>query len=213
MGYSVSLDDKFWEKPLDTAQPVNLVRSNNYVTPAGVESVVDYFWKKSGYKVDTFHPVEKLDLVNKQWVVQTGKKAENFDCVVTTMPVPQLLGEYPAPEGMIGGNFHDIIRGDQKLYDNLRSIQFNSVFCLGLFYGTQIQPGVHGINWKAKYFPQDPFIRFISIDNLKRGDSQSHLSLSVQSQLSYAKENLHKTKQEMPSSLLRQLNSILPSLP
>ena len=50
---SVSLDDKFCEESSsDQSQPVNLVRSCNYVSPFGVESIVNYFWKKSGCVVD-----------------------------------------------------------------------------------------------------------------------------------------------------------------
>ena len=211
-GISVSLDDKFWEDPQESDQPVYLVRSSNYVTPAGVESIVDYFWRKSGCLVDTFHPLQKLDLVDRQWVAKTGRKVEQFDCVVTTMPIPQLLGEFPAPEGVMKGNFLDIIKKDEMLYNNLRSIKFNSIFCLGLFYDSPLKENL-GLNYKFKYFPQDPVIRFISMDNLKRGDSQSPTCISVQSQVSYAKQNLHKTKQEMTGPLLTHLHSILPNLP
>ena len=137
---------------------------------------------------------------------------EKFDCVVTTLPIPQLLGEFPSPEGLVGGNFLDIIRTDEILYRNLRSIKYNSIFCLGLFYDTQIHASL-GLSWKAKYFPQDPVIRFISIDNLKRGDTHAPTCLSVQSQLRFAEQNLHRTKHEMAEPLLAHLRVLLPNLP
>lgn len=211
-GVSISLDDKFWEEPIHSSQPVNLVRSSNYVTPLGVESIVDYFWKKAGCEVGRFHPLQQLDLVDKQWVAKTGEKVDQFDCVVTTMPVPQLLGEFPAPEGLVGGNFLDIVKSDDALYNNLRSVKFNSIFCLGLFYDMSLTDML-GLNWKAKYFPLDPVIRYISMDNLKRGDTKSATCMSVQCQVSYAMQNMHKSKQEMIEPMMSHLTTLLPNLP
>jgi len=211
-GTSVSLDDKFWEEPSGESEPVSLARSSNYVTPLGVESIVNYFWKKSGCVVDGFHPLQELDMVNGKWIAKTGQKVEHFDLVVTTMPVPQLLGEYPAPEGLIRGNFLDYVKEDEQIYSNLRSVRFNSIFCLGLFYDKSLH-SMPGFNWKAKYFPLDPVIRYVSFDNLKRGDTKSPISMSVQCQVAYAMENKHKSKEEMRSPLMSHLSNLLPNLP
>jgi len=210
-GVYISLDDKFWEEPENREEPVNLVRSSNYVAPLGVESIVNYFWEKSGLMVDSFHPLQQLNKVGKKWVAKTGQKEEQYDCVVTTMPVPQLMGENPAPEGVIGGNFLDIIKEDQDLFNNLSSVKYNTIFCLGLFYDTALT-GL-GFNWKAKYFPRDPVIRYISIDNIKRGDKLSPTAIGVQCQVSYSMENRHRSKGEMTDLMMDHLNTLLPNLP
>jgi len=212
LGVSISLDDKFWEQPVDPHKPVTLVRSSNYVAPMGVESIVNYFWKKSGCVVKSFHPLEQLDMLNKEWVAKTGIKEEKYDCVVTTMPVPQLLGDSPAPEGIVSGNFLKIIRKDENLFRKLKSVKFNTIFCLGLFFDTSLNSEL-GFNWKAKYFPMDPVIRYISIDNLKRGDLMSPTSIAVQCQVSYSMANKHKSKEEMISPMMKHLNILLPNLP
>lgn len=211
-GVSISLDDKFWEEPVDSQTPVNLVRSSNYVAPMGVERIVNYFWEKSGCVVKSFHPLQQLDMLDKEWVAKTGTKEERYDCVVTTLPVPQLLGEAPAPEGNISGNFLKIIKEDELLFSNLKSVKYNTIFCLGLFYDTSLDSEL-GLNWKAKYFPMDPVIRYISMDNLKRGDVMSPTSIAVQSQVSYSMENKHRSKEEMISPMMNHLNTLLPNLP
>jgi len=211
-GISISLDDKFWEEPENESDPINLVRSTNFVTPKGVESIVNYFWNKSGCEVNSFHTLKELNLVDRTWKANTDKKQEEFDCVVTTMPVPQLLGENPAPEGMVQGNFLDIIKKDRLLYENLSCVKYNSIFCLGLFYDTRIHDSL-GLKWKAKYFPNDPVIRYISMDNLKRGDLKSPTCVGVQTQVSYSMANKHKSKQEMLEPILDHLQKLLPNLP
>lgn len=211
-GVSISLDDKFWEEPFDSKEPVNLVRSSNYVAPLGAESIVNYFWRKSGLDVKSSHPLQQLDKVEEGWVAKSDRKEEQFNCVVTTLPVPQLLGESPAPEGVIGGNFLDIIKKDKPLFNNLSSVKYNTVFCLGLFYDTTLHEKV-GFNWKAKYFPLDPVVRYISIDNLKRGDLKSPTTISVQCQVSYSMENRHKSKGEMANLMMEHLVTLLPNLP
>ncbi len=52
------------------------------------------------------------------------------------------------------------------LKDKLQKVSYSSRYAMGLFY----KPGtVLDIPWKAKYFYDDPCIRFVALDNKKRG--------------------------------------------
>merc|ERR1712020_76609 len=75
--------------------------------------------------------------------------SEMFDVVVTTLPVPQLLGTPPRPEGIIRGNWLDILKTDNcSEYEALLRVKYNTVFTLGLFYNKTLP-----ITWKVKYLP------------------------------------------------------------
>ena len=103
------------------------------------------------------------------------------------MPVPQLLGTLPRPEGAIQGDFLDVL--DPHIIDGLRSVRFNSVFCLGVFFDTAV---TESLRWQARYFPNDPVIRYVAIDNAKRGDRRGASSLVVQSHVGWAEEHLDR---------------------
>ena len=168
-------------------------------------------------ELEVLRPLEKLNHVNGhcpfrngKWVAKGGGREEEFDAVVTTMPVPQLLATPPRPEGFIEGNFLDVVPKD--ILNKLKAVRYNSVFCLGVFFDVAVAEAL-GISWRAKYFPEDPIIRYISIDTARRGHPSSPTSICVQSHVSFAAENLHKTKQEMQEPLLDALYRLLPELP
>ena len=175
------------------------------------------YWNHSGVDLEVLRPLERLNHVNGHcpftnghWLAVGGGKEEKFDAVVTTMPVPQLLATPPRPEGFIEGNFLDVVPLD--ILNKLKAVRYNSVFCLGVFFDVAVAEAL-GINWRAKYFPEDPVIRYISIDTARRGSPSSPASICVQSHVSYAEKNLHKTKQEMQEPLLAALYRLLPELP
>ena len=56
---------------------------------------------QSGVSVSSSQPLTSLNLVGERWEASSDGKTEEFDLVVTTLPVPQLLGTPPAPEGLI----------------------------------------------------------------------------------------------------------------
>jgi len=211
----VALDDKLWEvSPSRSSHQINLLRTTNYVAPQGSESVVNHLWDNCGVIVKTNHCLKNLDLIGNQWraTTENSEVSEDFDSVITTLPVPQLLGETPAPEGSIQGNFLDFLTEDPALSEKLYSIKYNSVFCLGVFYDEKVELG---FNWSAKYFPSDPYIRYVAVDSLKRGGEkcESPTTLVVQSQVRYAKQNLARSKEDMAAPLLKHLKRILPYLP
>ena len=175
------------------------------------------YWNHSGVELEVLRPLEKLNLVTSncpftsgKWMATGAGKEEEFEAVVTTMPVPQLLATPPRPEGYIEGNFLEVVPED--LLVKLKAVRYNSVFCLGVFFDVDVAEGL-GIKWKSKYFPEDPVIRYVSFDNSRRGDSSAPTSICVQSHVSFAEKNLHKTKQEMAEPLMDALYHLLPELP
>lgn len=57
---------------------------------------------------------------------------------------------------------------------NLESVSYSSRFAVGLFYGPDV---TLAIPWTAKYITDNPCIRFISVDNRKRGQSKYSLAI------------------------------------
>ena len=160
---SVSLDDKYWETPSQPDEATRLVRTLNYVAPEGTGSIVEHFFTKSGVEVQSSRPLTHLNLKTGEdsWEASSGGSgregghSERFDMVVTTLPVPQLLGTPPKPEGLIEGNWLDILKTDNYSgYEALLKVKYNTVFALGLFYNKTLP-----IPWKVKYLPKDPKIR------------------------------------------------------
>jgi len=213
----VALDHLYIKQPEEEGDPISLVMTDNYVAPLGTEEIVQDYWNHSGVELEVLRPLEKLNLVtsncpftNGKWMATGAGKEEEFEAVVTTMPVPQLLATPPRPEGYIEGNFLEVV--PQDLLVKLKAVRYNSVFCLGVFFDVDVAEGL-GIKWKSKYFPEDPVIRYVSFDNSRRGDSSAPTSICVQSHVSFAEKNLHKTKQEMAEPLMDALYHLLPELP
>uniref|UniRef100_A0A8D2MCF9 Amine oxidase domain-containing protein n=1 Tax=Zonotrichia albicollis TaxID=44394 RepID=A0A8D2MCF9_ZONAL len=66
--------------------------SRNFVAPQGISSVVKYYLEQSGAEVSYEQHVTHISLRDGRWEV--SRKAgppEQFDVVILTMPVPQIL--------------------------------------------------------------------------------------------------------------------------
>jgi len=206
---SVSLDDRYWQVPIQPDEATRLSRTINYVAPGGVETIVNYFFNKSGVTVNSRRPLTELRLAGERWEASSGGLTEKFDLVVSTLPVPQLLGSPPAPEGVIRGDWLDRVRTDNNaVYQDLLRVTYNTVFTLGLFYDKTLP-----IHWKVKYLPKDPIIRYISNDGLRRGSREAGTCVCVQSQVSYGELEAGRTKQEVLPDLLAHTRALVPLLP
>nr|XP_042118658.1 renalase [Peromyscus maniculatus bairdii] len=64
----------------------------NFVAPQGISSIIKHYLKESGAEVFFKQRVTQINLRNNKWEVskETGSP-EQFDIVVLTMPVPQIL--------------------------------------------------------------------------------------------------------------------------
>ncbi|KAG9484991.1 hypothetical protein GDO78_008216 [Eleutherodactylus coqui] len=163
----------------------------NLVTPQGG---ADVFYERH---------VTHINLREGRWeVCRKFGSPENFDIVVLTMPIPQIL--------QLQGDITKLIKESQRR--QLETVSYSSRYALGLFYetGTRID-----VPWAAKYINDNPCIRFISIDNKKRNVESSEIgsSLVVHTSVPFGKEHLEQDKEAVQPQILRELDSILPALP
>ncbi|NXF81219.1 RNLS Renalase, partial [Sclerurus mexicanus] len=192
-------------KPLTAPVEGLVVRegSCNYVAPQGISSVVKYFLKKSGAVVLYEQRVTHISLRDGKWEV--SRKAgppEQFDVVILTIPVPQIL--------QLQGDIVNIINESQK--QRLECVSYSSRYALGLFYeaGARI-----AVPWAARYIADNPCVRFVSIDNKKRNVESPEVgpSLVVHTTVMFGSEHLDSDPAEVQQIILSHLESIVPSLP
>ncbi|XP_043912239.1 renalase isoform X2 [Protopterus annectens] len=193
-------------KPLTAAVDGMIVsdpRSQNFVTPLGMSSIVKHYLQESGAEVTYNCLVTHMYLRNGKWEVQRKSgSSEMFDIVVLTMPVPQIL--------QLQGDITKCITDSQR--QQMESVIYSSRYALGLFYeaGTQID-----VPWAAKYISDNPCIRFISIDDKKRSvDSPTcGPAVVVHTSVSFGKEHLEEEKEEVQPLILKHLENLMPDLP
>nr|XP_014352485.1 PREDICTED: renalase [Latimeria chalumnae] len=64
----------------------------NFVTPQGVASIIKHYLKESGSDVNYDSHVHHIYFKNRRWEVsRKAGSSEQFDIVILTMPVPQIL--------------------------------------------------------------------------------------------------------------------------
>uniref|UniRef100_A0A8C8SDA0 Renalase, FAD dependent amine oxidase n=1 Tax=Pelusios castaneus TaxID=367368 RepID=A0A8C8SDA0_9SAUR len=177
--------------------------SRNFVTPQGISSIVKHYLTESGAEVFYEHHVTHIYLRGGKWEVckKTGSP-EQFDIVVLTIPVPQIL--------QLQGDIVNIIKESQK--QQLESVSYSSRYALGLFYeaGTWID-----VPWAAQYITNNPCIRFISIDNKKRNIESSEFgpSVVVHTSVPFGIAHLEWDMEKVQQIILDQLENIMPGLP
>ncbi|XP_014822140.1 PREDICTED: renalase isoform X2 [Calidris pugnax] len=177
--------------------------SCNYMAPQGISSVVKYYLNKSGADVFYEQHVTCISLRDGKWEVSRKMAPpEQFDIVILTMPVPQIL--------QLQGDIVNIINESQK--QQLESARYSSRYALGLFYeaGTRID-----VPWAAQYITDNPCIRFISIDNKKRNIESPEIgpSVVVHTTVTFGSKYLDSDPGEVQQLILSHLERIVPSLP
>ncbi|KAM5236459.1 renalase [Ctenodactylus gundi] len=175
----------------------------NFVAPQGISSVVQHYLKKSGAEVYFRRCVTHINLRNDRWeVTKEAGSPEEFDVVVLTMPVPQIL--------QLQGDVVNLISECQR--QQLESVSYSSRYALGLFYeaGTKID-----VPWAGQYITSNPCIRFISIDNKKRDIESSEVgpSLVIHTTVPFGLTYLEHSIEDVQELILQQLENVLPGLP
>lgn len=193
-------------KPLASSVEGMMARDQgdqNYVTPAGVSSIVKHYLKQSGAEVFFDHHVTHIYRRGASWeVTRKGGVTEEFDVVVLTMPVPQIL--------QLQGDVGSLMGEGQRR--QLEEVSYSSRYALGLFYAPQAHIDVP---WAAKYVSNNPCIRFIAIDDKKRStESPDHgPSMVVHTSVPFGMRHLEQDKEEVEPLILEELNKLLPGLP
>ncbi|KAM6329983.1 renalase [Podargus strigoides] len=177
--------------------------SCNYMAPQGLSSVVKYYLNQSDADVFYEQHVTHISLRDGKWEVSRKMgPPEEFDIVILTIPVPQIL--------QLQGDIVNIISESQK--QQLESACYSSRYALGLFYeaGTRID-----VPWAAQYITDNPCIRFISIDNKKRNIESPEIgpSVVVHTTVTFGSEHLDSDPAEVQQLILSHLERIVPSLP
>ncbi|XP_051530609.1 renalase isoform X1 [Myxocyprinus asiaticus] len=194
-------------KPL--AAPVQGMMSKeeglvNYVTPSGVSSIVKHYLKESaGAEVLYNRHVTHIYQKNAGWeVCRKGGAPEQFDIVVLTMPVPQIL--------QLQGDVGSLMGENQRR--KLEAVSYSSRYALGLFYKADVRIDVP---WAAQYVSNNPCIRFIAIDDKKRNLELKDCgpSMVVHTSVPFGVLHLEEEKDAVQPIILKELEKVMPGLP
>uniref|UniRef100_A0A3Q2YLZ1 Renalase, FAD dependent amine oxidase n=1 Tax=Hippocampus comes TaxID=109280 RepID=A0A3Q2YLZ1_HIPCM len=164
--------------------------STDYVAPLGMSSVVKHFLRHSG-EPDLFleHQVSGLYRRGSSWEVHRKQgDSQNFDSVLLTIPVPQIL--------QLEGDLGDVLSVQQR--ELLHGVSYSSRFALALFFppGTDL-----GVPWGVRYYNNDD------------GGAGLGPSLVVHTGVPFGLQNLERNAEEVQPIILGELNRLLPALP
>ncbi|XP_026869234.2 renalase isoform X3 [Electrophorus electricus] len=178
--------------------------SVNYVTPSGVSSIVKHYLKESGAHVLFGHHVTHVCCKGSGWEVhQKGGSPEQFDVVVLTMPVPQIL--------QLQGDISSLMEEAER--QMLEDVSYSSRYALGLFYKAGVRISVP---WAAKYVSDNPCIRYVAIDDKKRNlevSEECGPSLVVHTTVPFGVQHIEETAEDVKSIILQELKNVMPDLP
>lgn len=176
-----------------------------YVTPAGVSSLVKYFVKQAGAELMYDSHVSKVDVEDNKVKLTTLKgDVELCDGVILTMPVPQIL--------QLDGSIQNLIESQPKVKENLENVSYSMRFAVGLFYDRGV---TLSYPWAVKYFRDNPCVCFISIDNKKRGIENSSVGPSavIHTSVHFGMKHIEEDKEQVKNIIMKHVKELLPDLP
>lgn len=185
----------------------HVVGTRHFVAPRGMRSIVEHFISKSGADVQFEHNLSGLKVETNGYVASTVNQelSETFDCVILTMPVPQIL--------QLSGSLPSLLDERPDIKNSLHHVQFSCRYALGVF----LPEGVSvGLDWAVKYF-DDSVIRFVAFDAGKRGiapETVKRQSLVVHTTVPFGLETINSDRDSVCSNIiLPRLYQLLPQLP
>ncbi|XP_060795740.1 renalase isoform X2 [Neoarius graeffei] len=173
----------------------------NYVAPSGTSSIVKHYLRESGAEVLFGHHVTHVYRRGPCWEVHRKEGSpEQFDVVVLTMPIPQIL--------QLQGDIGSLLSERQKLED----VSYSSRYALGLFYKASVQISVP---WVAKYVSNNPCIRYIATDDKKRNlvSEEFGPTVVVHTSVPFGIEHMEEATEEVQAIILQELQKVMPGLP
>lgn len=178
----------------------------HFVAPKGASSLVKHFLQQSNADTSFGRRVAEIfETDTGRWRVKSecGVEAE-FDAVVVTAPVPQVL--------QLGGEVHARLRQQPQLLQQLEKVEYSTRFVLGMFFN---QPVDLGVDWAATYIGDNPILRFVSIDNLKRGlvGDETPTSVLVHSTVSWGLKHKQLSLPEAEKLLVAAVAELFPHWP
>ncbi|XP_061564757.1 renalase [Cololabis saira] len=175
----------------------------DYMTPLGMSSVVKHFLSESGADLFLEHHVTALYRRGASWEVERqAGGSETFDAVVLTMPVPQIL--------QLQGDLGKLLSVEQR--QQLDVVSYSSRFALALFFPPDAELGV---SWGARYVSDSSCIRYIAVDDRKRGAGAPGRgpTLVVHTSVPFGLQHLERDKEAVQPLILQELSRLLPQLP
>ena len=179
---------------------------SNFVCPNGMNHIPRYFLQKSKSDFQFRRQLKSVDInINKRliecgWSPNDTEGRDYFNCLILTLPVPQLLN--------LKGNFTTLIQ--KSHLDNLKQVQYSSRYALGLGFEDPNVPA--SVPWTARYF-NHPIIRYACWDNKKRNCSNKKPSLLVHTSVPFGLEHLEQDKETVHTIITRALSEVVPCLP
>ncbi|XP_036811718.1 renalase isoform X2 [Oncorhynchus mykiss] len=161
-------------------------------------------WDKSrGAEVLFNHQVTHIYQNGASWeVCRKGTATEQFDAVVLTVAIPQIL----QLQGDVGSLLEEIPRqqlGGKLLVGAMR-------------WASSTKAQAHfDVPWAAKYVSNNPCIRFIAIDDQKRNLEfpECGPSMVVHISVPFGVKHLEEANEQVEPIILVKLNKLLPGLP
>jgi len=178
-------------------------RTEHFIVPDGMSSLVKHFFRQSGAELNFGRRVAEVNRRDSLWQVRTECGLEDvFDAVVLTMPVPQVL--------QMAGDMPHLISEAPGVRPGLEAVTYSTRFVLGLYYDGAVDLGV---DWACKYVTDNPVIRFVSIDNMKREKTNIPGSILVHSTVPFGLKNINRSHEEMKPVMMKALKEMFPNLP
>jgi len=177
--------------------------TKHYVTPQGVSSLVKHFFNRSKVSVDFGKCLTDISVADEKLNI-TSKEGtqEQFDAMILTIPIPQVLD--------LKGDINEMIINNPVVHDKLKSVEYSTRFAVGLFYDTSVDIPVQ---WTAKYISGHDIYRYVAIDNKKRGDLTGPTSVVAHTSVPFGIKNIDATPESMKDMLVKSLMELFPTWP
>ncbi|KAK0051794.1 renalase [Biomphalaria pfeifferi] len=190
------------EGPSDFNQP----GSQHFVSPQGSNSLVKYFLQKSSAAVRYQHQVSEVNFDSGGPVSVTTHDdiTDSFDIVILTIPVPQVL--------QLKGSLQEWIGSNPERKKKLQNVSYSSRYAVGLFYPPKTE---FEYPWCAKYISDNPCLRYIALDQDKRGVNKPNQgkSIVVHTSVPFGLAHLEVDLNSVRDEILGHVRNILPQLP
>lgn len=177
-------------------------KSTHFVAPQGINSVVKHFLNQQAINAIYERTVDRIDmeLDSKSYVLHTKEEKETLaaDVVVLTIPIPQLMNLQGSIQGLL-----------EPWRENLEKVVYSSRYAMGLYFN-----GLLDVPWDCKYVDDNECVRFIAIDNAKRGAGfENGYSVLVHTGVPFGLKHLEDTFDQVKPVILQNLKKYLPELP
>lgn len=192
-------------------QPKNNDELKHYVATSGSSSIVKHFLKKAdNTNVQFSQTIETISLTEdeKSWRVSTKEGISGtFEGIVLTMPVPQIL--------QLKGDIRHMIdsRDSGDVKNKLEGVSYSSRYALAAWYDSNVTLS-SDVGWSAKYFYEDPCLRYIAIDPKKRGvqNQVDGTVIVVHTSVPFGLKHLENDVEEVKQMIMKSLNERVPEL-